>query len=708
MLRLKLVNFKQHKTLDIEFPESGFIRLHGKSGAGKTSIFDAIRFAVTGEGDDISPWESSTQTIVELTYKDIFIKRTRASATLTVQIGDKTYHDDVAEDEIIKYFNGFTDSVFLAASYIRAGMEESLLHLTPAEQLDFIESLTFSSDAEALKESINKKISDTNKELSEVTLKVNFCKEKLTSQAIPVAPIKPELDPLVTSQFEVITEQGYILKKTEAQISQLSKELTNPLYQAKALAESKISSIQEMIGVKNAELESIEGLAFAQPEKPAYTRQLRDQKLNRTNILAKMRDLAAEMAKFYGKAVKQADLEQMLAVLEADKATTIEAIKASRDPYNELVAMRAACLCPHCDQGLLVSNGKVIKYSTPPADLEQQIQEKTKQINILSDKNKEIESAISTAQRWLSQIAGLKSQLPEDPYPGVSIQDIDAKLAQWQQELTETQTKEKLNQQQIVKLKNEIKDLSVRLQEQQKILTVELRPQESIKEELLVLNLKQSELEKFLNLESNQAVAKQVANFLSDSKGYEINYAHYRKQAEEYNTRVTEVNELTVKQKSLEGLLAAAKRLKERSDSAAMESIDGVLSTINSYAKPRLDRMFPSDGTSIVLKNQSVTQKGEIRPKIGIEVIHKSKTVKKLKSLSLGEKSRAYLAFQLAVTDLYSSPFLMVDEGFPGLPDEQLLECLQILQEESKDKLILVIEHGAPEHIFDQVVTVDE
>jgi hypothetical protein len=49
----------------------------------------------------------------------------------------------------------------------------------------------------------------------------------------------------------------------------------------------------------------------------------------------------------------------------------------------------------------------------------------------------------------------------------------------------------------------------------------------------------------------------------------------------------------------------------------------------------------------------------------------------------------------------------MIDEGFPGLPDTQLEECLQILREESVNKLILVIEHGAPDHMFDKVVTID-
>jgi DNA repair exonuclease SbcCD ATPase subunit len=151
----------------------------------------------------------------------------------------------------------------------------------------------------------------------------------------------------------------------------------------------------------------------------------------------------------------------------------------------------------------------------------------------------------------------------------------------------------------------------------------------------------------------------------------------------------------------------AAKRLLEINDKAATDSIDATIDQINSYAQPILDKFFPDEGTTVRILNGVTTGSGEHRDKLGIEVWHKGKKAKKLSSLSFGEQSRVLMAFQLALAEMYKSPILMVDEGFTGVDLETKDECLGILKEFSSDRMILVVEHGASEYLFDHVIRIE-
>ena len=64
------------------------------------------------------------------------------------------------------------------------------------------------------------------------------------------------------------------------------------------------------------------------------------------------------------------------------------------------------------------------------------------------------------------------------------------------------------------------------------------------------------------------------------------------------------------------------------------------------------------------------------------------------------------LAYQLALSEMFNSPILMVDEGFTGLEESTRQTCLEMLKPISERKLVLVVEHGAPKHLFDEVINI--
>ena len=152
--------------------------------------------------------------------------------------------------------------------------------------------------------------------------------------------------------------------------------------------------------------------------------------------------------------------------------------------------------------------------------------------------------------------------------------------------------------------------------------------------------------------------------------------------------------------------LYGLKRAREISDLASVSSVEGMINQINMTASEFVDKLFPNDGTVITLNNTTTTKKGDERSKMSTEIFHKGKIAKKLKSLSGGEKSRAFLSFQLALAEIYKTPILLIDEGFAGLDWDNKEACLNVLKDVSGERLIIVIEHGAPNSFFDQVIEI--
>jgi len=152
-------------------------------------------------------------------------------------------------------------------------------------------------------------------------------------------------------------------------------------------------------------------------------------------------------------------------------------------------------------------------------------------------------------------------------------------------------------------------------------------------------------------------------------------------------------------------LVGAWTRLKQLSDFAAVQSVEEILANINGAAESHVHRMFPDTGTEVAILNATKTKKGDDRAKFGLSIHHKGYPVPKMTPLSGGERKRIILAFQLALFDLYASPLLLCDEAFPGCDVEVSLPAgLESLRIVSEGKLVIVIEHGAPEEFFDIVV----
>lgn len=158
-MKLTLKNFKYHRNREIILPDKGLNLLSGESGAGKTTILNAIFYAFYGKVK--KPYSHGRTTCtVELEYRDLNISRTSNPNKLIVKHKDREYEDDAAQG-VIEQVLGMNLEEFRASSYIVQRLENSVLSMTPSDQQKFMETLVFSDNIHI---EYKKKIHDLTKE----------------------------------------------------------------------------------------------------------------------------------------------------------------------------------------------------------------------------------------------------------------------------------------------------------------------------------------------------------------------------------------------------------------------------------------------------------------------------------------------------------------------------------------------------------------
>ena len=149
--------------------------------------------------------------------------------------------------------------------------------------------------------------------------------------------------------------------------------------------------------------------------------------------------------------------------------------------------------------------------------------------------------------------------------------------------------------------------------------------------------------------------------------------------------------------------VGAINNLKKMSDEAVLSAVGSVVNSINSHLKQYVDIVFPEGGTQIYLMNESFTKKDERRAKMGLKVIHRGLEMS-LDDFSGGAENRATLATQLAISDLFGSPILMLDEALTGSHPDLRDSIIDHLRTVGQSKLVLVVEHGVSDSLFDDVI----
>jgi energy-coupling factor transporter ATP-binding protein EcfA2 len=145
MLVLTLKNFRKFETAEFIFDQQLSL-ISGKSGQGKTTIFMAIVFALTGEGKKLPSYGKTSCSVTLIISEDkstVTIVRTRRPNRLMVTIGDGKMVEDMEAQAVIdelfpQYHMGYMSQ--------RTDSCKSFILMTPMDKMRYIEKMAFGGE----------------------------------------------------------------------------------------------------------------------------------------------------------------------------------------------------------------------------------------------------------------------------------------------------------------------------------------------------------------------------------------------------------------------------------------------------------------------------------------------------------------------------------------------------------------------------------
>jgi len=707
MIKLTVSKFRQWDAAEWTFPESGLIRLSGDSEAGKSSIMYAIAWALWGKHAT-----NNVTTIgakgAEVTLDGIGLSITRRKNPERLCSGE--LEGDAAQAHVERIL-GMDANQFLASGFIQQKLKGSLLTLQPAEQLRFVQKLAFGDDdPEIYRQLIVNKIKDIEMEVLSSSTTI----QALVSQRDELAhSLVPNVNAqAIEEQIKVLESESQRIESRAADLSQKLNEITNQrasIHSQLVVAighcdnlrriQEQISDVQEQLD-KYQSIDGstdVQGLLATTSERlrlcQEQERWLRDLEIFRNAMQGHGLDPNQAPNVLLGK------VESNKRLLEEQEAKIIIEITEMLDVAREMKAAQSLLTCPHCSNYVRYLNKSLVsaEVTVNPADLatlETQINSKQSQVNEIKRSLRSVCDAINHINTWCAKGAA--------PLPKAHTLDIlqaaRNQIAQSQQTLLETQA--------AIATK-------VALAAQKQSLEAEcLSATRLAHGDPLLL---QSEIDKCTgimddlqaNISQCQSERNRIHTILLDCRQrlrLAITNMTVQKQLDNVNGRLQDAN---AKYERIVASLGDAQRLKMLSDQAATEAVASILHSINANAKVYLDILFPGCGTSIQLKHEKINKTdSKAKAQFSVSIIHNGVSYGSLDEFSGGAMNRAILAFQLALSDLYNNPILLLDEPFAGSHPSLRDDCIEALKTIGTRKLILMAEHGCIDAQFDDAIYV--
>ena len=183
-MQVELNNFRCWKKQTFNFNDKGIILINGNSGSGKSSILNAIYFAITGNGNKMVTHGEKKCSVKLIFNGEYFLKeitRTKSPSRLTVLYNDISYEDEEAQKIIDNHFG----NNFQQTSYMTQKMIHSFLTLSSLEKMNFLQKFVL-DNSESENNSINMKKKCKNKinELKKILIEHNSKKSLYENEFI--------------------------------------------------------------------------------------------------------------------------------------------------------------------------------------------------------------------------------------------------------------------------------------------------------------------------------------------------------------------------------------------------------------------------------------------------------------------------------------------------------------------------------------------
>lgn len=175
-----------------------------------------------------------------------------------------------------------------------------------------------------------------------------------------------------------------------------------------------------------------------------------------------------------------------------------------------------------------------------------------------------------------------------------------------------------------------------------------------------------------------------------------------KKELDNYEKWLIKIKDLEEDELEYRKRYAASIQLKDKILEAESIAITNVIHNINTHANVYLETFFNDIPISVQLQPFKETKK-QIKPTINVAVEYKGMEIE-LNMLSGGELSRVILAYTLALSEIFNTPLLMLDECTSSLDEELTNDVFSSIKEHFSEKNTLIIAHQVVTGTFDNVI----
>jgi DNA repair exonuclease SbcCD ATPase subunit len=179
-------------------------------------------------------------------------------------------------------------------------------------------------------------------------------------------------------------------------------------------------------------------------------------------------------------------------------------------------------------------------------------------------------------------------------------------------------------------------------------------------------------------------------------------YKKYIEDNDRYQKLKTKVIDLEKKEKEDKNKYTAAVSFSKNILEAESIAMTNIIESINNYAQIYLEQFFNDNPIIVKLLSFKETKKNN-KPQINLEIDYKGMECD-LTSLSGGEVSRVVLAFTLALSEMFNSPLILLDECTASLDQDLTTTVFDAIKENFKTKTVIVVAHQVIEGVFDKII----
>ena len=227
--------------------------------------------------------------------------------------------------------------------------------------------------------------------------------------------------------------------------------------------------------------------------------------------------------------------------------------------------------------------------------------------------------------------------------------------------------------------------------------------EQSVSDTKLSLKSIQKHIE--INTEKKQEYIKikqDHEKILHDIETWKIKYEHYKK----YQQQHDELISLQEKSDILKSKLQSIFKLKEFVKSAETILLERAIDHINQYVASYLDIFFQTDPISVSLVTINDEKHTSKNGQLSISINYKGMDAD-IGILSGGELQRVIIAYNLALSELFSVPIILLDECTSNLDQELTEIVVKGIKHNCKGKTIIMIAHQVVSGIFDNVISIE-